>query len=178
MSPVRFLCATLFLLTNSKSHQNSWPPTFDQRKTMLWLSVYRFFKFWIIIFSGAFSQVRLAESKEHPGELFAIKVIDKKALKGKEDSLENEIRVLRRWVRNNLVLKAAYYLVLFCDAFTQIVKFRLFSQILFCRGQYFHQPFIVMLKRKNCNFSILNPTFVTCWNFVKKPYVLILFLVC
>ena len=46
--------------------------------------------------SGAFSQVRLAESKEHPGKLHAIKVIDKKALKGKEDSLENEIRVLRR----------------------------------------------------------------------------------
>lgn len=50
----------------------------------------------ISIFRGAFSQVRLAESKEHPGELYAIKVIDKKALKGKEDSLENEIRVLRR----------------------------------------------------------------------------------
>jgi len=46
--------------------------------------------------SGAFSQVRLAESRERPGTLFAIKVIDKKALKGKEDSLENEIRVLRR----------------------------------------------------------------------------------
>lgn len=40
--------------------------------------------------------MRLAESKDHPGELYAIKVIDKKALKGKEDSLENEIRVLRR----------------------------------------------------------------------------------
>ena len=40
--------------------------------------------------------MRLAESKEHPGELCSIKVIDKKALKGKEDSFENEIRVLRR----------------------------------------------------------------------------------
>ena len=29
--------------------------------------------------------------------MYAIKVIDKKALKGKEDSLENEIRVLRRY---------------------------------------------------------------------------------
>ena len=48
------------------------------------------------VFSGAFSQVRLAESKERPGDLYAIKVIDKKALKGKEDSLENEIKVLRR----------------------------------------------------------------------------------
>jgi len=53
--------------------------------------------------TGAFSQVRLAESKEHPGELYAIKVIDKKALKGKEDSLENEIRVLRRLDHPNVV---------------------------------------------------------------------------
>ena len=55
------------------------------------LTIFRFF-----FSSGAFSQVRLAESKDDPGTLYAIKVIDKKALKGKEDSLENEIRVLRR----------------------------------------------------------------------------------
>jgi hypothetical protein len=48
--------------------------------------------------SGAFSEVRLGESKENPGQLFAVKIIDKKALKGKEDSLENEIKVLRRYV--------------------------------------------------------------------------------
>lgn len=47
--------------------------------------------------TGAFSEVRLAESKERPGEMFAVKIIDKKALKGKEDSLENEIKVLRRF---------------------------------------------------------------------------------
>ncbi|XP_011307069.1 calcium/calmodulin-dependent protein kinase type 1 isoform X3 [Fopius arisanus] len=47
--------------------------------------------------TGAFSEVRLAESKERPGQMFAVKIIDKKALKGKEDSLENEIRVLRRF---------------------------------------------------------------------------------
>lgn len=46
--------------------------------------------------SGAFSEVRLADSKDNPGQLFAVKIIDKKALKGKEDSLENEIKVLRR----------------------------------------------------------------------------------
>lgn len=49
-----------------------------------------------VCFSGAFSEVRLAESKEKPGLMFAVKIIDKKALKGKEDSLENEIKVLRR----------------------------------------------------------------------------------
>lgn len=48
------------------------------------------------MYSGAFSEVRLGESKENPGQLFAVKIIDKKALKGKEDSLENEIKVLRR----------------------------------------------------------------------------------
>ena len=46
-------------------------------------------------FRGAFSQVRLAESRDD-GNMYAIKIIDKKALKGKEDSLENEIRVLKR----------------------------------------------------------------------------------
>lgn len=56
-----------------------------------------------VLGTGAFSQVRLAESKEHAGELYAIKVIDKKALKGKEDSLENEIRVLRRLDHPNVV---------------------------------------------------------------------------
>lgn len=45
---------------------------------------------------GAFSQVRLAESKTEAGKLYAVKIIDKTALKGKEDSLENEIKVLRR----------------------------------------------------------------------------------
>ncbi|XP_049806756.1 calcium/calmodulin-dependent protein kinase type 1-like [Schistocerca nitens] len=49
--------------------------------------------------TGAFSEVRLAESKEKPGQMFAVKIIDKKALKGKEDSLENEIKVLRRMHR-------------------------------------------------------------------------------
>uniref|UniRef100_A0A336JXH2 Calcium/calmodulin-dependent protein kinase type 1 n=1 Tax=Culicoides sonorensis TaxID=179676 RepID=A0A336JXH2_CULSO len=47
--------------------------------------------------TGAFSEVRLAECKADAGQLFAVKIIDKKALKGKEDSLENEIRVLRRF---------------------------------------------------------------------------------
>ncbi|XP_071440102.1 calcium/calmodulin-dependent protein kinase type 1 isoform X2 [Hetaerina americana] len=47
--------------------------------------------------TGAFSEVRLAESKDNPGQMFAVKIIDKKALKGKEDSLENEIKVLRRF---------------------------------------------------------------------------------
>jgi len=72
-----------------------------------------------VLGTGAFSQVRLAESKESPGDLYAIKVIDKKALKGKEDSLENEIRVLRRLDHPNVVKlleayesKSSVYLVM------------------------------------------------------------------
>lgn len=53
-------------------------------------------------FSGAFSEVRLAESRDTPSQLVAVKIIDKKALKGKEDTLENEIKVLRRFVENSL----------------------------------------------------------------------------
>ena len=49
-----------------------------------------------VFFSGAFSKVFLAEDKSRRGRHVAIKCIDKKALKGKEDSLENEIRVLRK----------------------------------------------------------------------------------
>jgi len=61
-----------------------------------------------ILGTGAFSQVRLAECKES-GNMHAIKIIDKKALKGKEDSLENEIRVLKRLNHNNVVkLTEAY----------------------------------------------------------------------
>ncbi|KAG0721498.1 Calcium/calmodulin-dependent protein kinase type 1 [Chionoecetes opilio] len=52
---------------------------------------------------GAFSQVRLAEVKDDPSRVVAIKIIDKKALKGKEDSLENEIKVLRRLRHPNIV---------------------------------------------------------------------------
>ncbi|KAK5637877.1 hypothetical protein RI129_000115 [Pyrocoelia pectoralis] len=53
--------------------------------------------------TGAFSVVRLGESKEQHGQLYAIKIIDKKALKGKEDSLENEIKVLRKLTHHNIV---------------------------------------------------------------------------
>lgn len=53
--------------------------------------------------TGAFSVVRLVESKERPRCMNAVKIIDKKALKGKEDSLENEIKVLRRLKHPNIV---------------------------------------------------------------------------
>ena len=52
---------------------------------------------------GAFSEVRLAESKETPGNFYAMKVIDKKSLKGHEQSLENEIRILNTLQHPNIV---------------------------------------------------------------------------
>ena len=56
-----------------------------------------------ILGRGAFSHVRLAESKNSPGNLYAIKVIDKKKIKGKEESLKNEIRALHRLHHPNIV---------------------------------------------------------------------------
>lgn len=49
----------------------------------------------LLLHSGAFSEVVLAEEKA-TGKLFAVKCIPKKALKGKESSIENEIAVLRK----------------------------------------------------------------------------------
>lgn len=49
------------------------------------------------VYRGAFSEVVLAQEKL-TGRMFAVKCIPKKALKGKESSIENEIAVLRKWV--------------------------------------------------------------------------------
>ena len=48
--------------------------------------------------------------------MYAIKIIDKKALKGKEDSLENEIRVLKRYSavtrrKGGIVIDISYFQV-------------------------------------------------------------------
>uniref|UniRef100_A0A674MVC6 Calcium/calmodulin-dependent protein kinase 1Da n=1 Tax=Takifugu rubripes TaxID=31033 RepID=A0A674MVC6_TAKRU len=51
---------------------------------------------------GAFSEVVLAQERL-TGRMFAVKCIPKKALKGKESSIENEIAVLRRIKHENIV---------------------------------------------------------------------------
>uniref|UniRef100_A0A8C9SVI6 Calcium/calmodulin-dependent protein kinase 1Da n=1 Tax=Scleropages formosus TaxID=113540 RepID=A0A8C9SVI6_SCLFO len=51
---------------------------------------------------GAFSEVVLAQEKA-TGRMFAVKCIPKKALKGKESSIENEIAVLRKIKHENIV---------------------------------------------------------------------------
>ncbi|KAK3577896.1 hypothetical protein CHS0354_008290 [Potamilus streckersoni] len=53
--------------------------------------------------TGAFSEVLLAEDKTEKGKFVAVKCIDKMGLLGKEESLENEIHVLRRLKHPNIV---------------------------------------------------------------------------
>ena len=49
----------------------------------------------------------LAEDRAHKGTYVAVKVIDRKALHGKEESLQNEISVLQKWVVLSMVLALA-----------------------------------------------------------------------
>ncbi|XP_075713529.1 calcium/calmodulin-dependent protein kinase type 1D [Rhinoderma darwinii] len=62
----------------------------------------KIFVFKEVLGSGAFSEVVLAEDKL-TGKLFAVKCIPKKALKGKESSIENEITVLKKIKHENIV---------------------------------------------------------------------------
>ena len=51
--------------------------------------------FFLLFFRGAFSEVVLAEEKS-TGILRAVKCIDRKSIKGKEETLENEVMVLKQ----------------------------------------------------------------------------------
>lgn len=53
--------------------------------------------------TGAFSEVLLAEDKIDRGKFYAVKCIDRMGLVGKEESLDNEIQVLRRLCHPNIV---------------------------------------------------------------------------
>lgn len=61
-----------------------------------------------VIGRGAFSEVHKAKDKAS-GRLVAIKVIDKKSLKGKEEALKNEIAVLKTAKHPNIVLLEEEY---------------------------------------------------------------------
>lgn len=60
------------------------------------LSMQEFLFIFVWIFRGAFSEVILAKDKLEAGNFVAVKIINRNGLKGKEESLENEIQVLRR----------------------------------------------------------------------------------
>uniref|UniRef100_A0A8D3DJ01 Calcium/calmodulin-dependent protein kinase 1Da n=1 Tax=Scophthalmus maximus TaxID=52904 RepID=A0A8D3DJ01_SCOMX len=62
----------------------------------------KIFDFKELLGTGAFSEVVLAQEKL-TGRMFAVKCIPKKALKGKESSIENEIAVLRKIKHENIV---------------------------------------------------------------------------
>ncbi|XP_024116611.1 calcium/calmodulin-dependent protein kinase type 1D [Oryzias melastigma] len=62
----------------------------------------KIFDFKEVLGTGAFSEVVLAQEKLS-GRMFAVKCIPKKALKGKESSIENEIAVLRKIKHENIV---------------------------------------------------------------------------
>ncbi|XP_016412643.1 calcium/calmodulin-dependent protein kinase type 1D-like [Sinocyclocheilus rhinocerous] len=72
----------------------SWKKQVDNIKEM--------FEFKEVLGTGAFSEVVLAEERS-TGKMFAVKCIPKKALKGKESSIENEIAVLRKIKHENIV---------------------------------------------------------------------------
>ncbi|XP_077373825.1 calcium/calmodulin-dependent protein kinase 1Db isoform X1 [Festucalex cinctus] len=79
---------------NGESGNGSWKKHVDDIKSV--------FDFKEVLGTGAFSEVVMAREKT-TGKMVAIKCIPKKALKGKEMSLENEIAVLRKIKHENIV---------------------------------------------------------------------------
>ncbi|CAG9538833.1 unnamed protein product [Cercopithifilaria johnstoni] len=75
----------------------------DKKKSEERFNIRDYYEFKDILGTGAFSKVFMAEQISEPGFLVAIKCIDKKALKGKEETLENEIKVLRKLRHSNIV---------------------------------------------------------------------------
>ncbi|KAJ8261779.1 hypothetical protein GJAV_G00158310 [Gymnothorax javanicus] len=79
---------------NGESGTGSWKKEVDDIK--------KIFELKETLGTGAFSEVVLAQEKA-TGKMFAVKCIPKKALKGKESSIENEIAVLRKIKHENIV---------------------------------------------------------------------------
>uniref|UniRef100_A0A8K9VBM6 Calcium/calmodulin-dependent protein kinase 1Da n=1 Tax=Oncorhynchus mykiss TaxID=8022 RepID=A0A8K9VBM6_ONCMY len=79
---------------NGESGKGTWKKQVDDIK--------KIFELKEILGTGAFSEVVLAQERS-TGKMFAVKCIPKKALKGKESSIENEINVLRKIKHENIV---------------------------------------------------------------------------
>ncbi|XP_027007294.1 calcium/calmodulin-dependent protein kinase type 1D isoform X1 [Tachysurus fulvidraco] len=79
---------------NGDTAKDSWKKQVNDIKQL--------FEFKEVLGTGAFSEVVLAQEKA-TGKMFAVKCIPKKALKGKESSIENEIAVLRKIKHENIV---------------------------------------------------------------------------
>ncbi|KAI5614850.1 calcium/calmodulin-dependent protein kinase 1Db isoform long [Silurus asotus] len=79
---------------NEDSAKGSWKKQVDDIK--------KIFELKEILGTGAFSEVVLAQERA-TGKMYAVKCIPKKALRGKESSIENEIAVLRKIKHENIV---------------------------------------------------------------------------
>ncbi|XP_030211186.1 calcium/calmodulin-dependent protein kinase type 1D [Gadus morhua] len=79
---------------NGDGGKGTWKKQADDIKSI--------FDFKEVLGTGAFSEVILAQDRLS-GRMYAVKCIPKKALKGKESSIENEIAVLRRIKHENIV---------------------------------------------------------------------------
>uniref|UniRef100_A0A674A1G8 Calcium/calmodulin-dependent protein kinase 1Da n=1 Tax=Salmo trutta TaxID=8032 RepID=A0A674A1G8_SALTR len=79
---------------NGESGKGTWKKQVDDIK--------KIFELKEVLGTGAFSEVVLAQERS-TGKMFAVKCIPKKALKGKESSIENEINVLRKIKHENIV---------------------------------------------------------------------------
>uniref|UniRef100_A0A4W4FJS5 Protein kinase domain-containing protein n=1 Tax=Electrophorus electricus TaxID=8005 RepID=A0A4W4FJS5_ELEEL len=79
---------------NEESVNECWKKQVDDIK--------KIFEVKEILGTGAFSEVVLAQERT-TGKMYAVKCIPKKALRGKESSIENEIAVLRKIKHENIV---------------------------------------------------------------------------
>ncbi|XP_039521955.1 calcium/calmodulin-dependent protein kinase 1Db isoform X2 [Rhinichthys klamathensis goyatoka] len=79
---------------SEESGNGSWKKQVDD--------IRKIFELKEILGTGAFSEVVLAQEKA-TGDMYAVKCIPKKALRGKESGIENEIAVLRKVKHENIV---------------------------------------------------------------------------
>uniref|UniRef100_A0A915EF09 Protein kinase domain-containing protein n=1 Tax=Ditylenchus dipsaci TaxID=166011 RepID=A0A915EF09_9BILA len=114
------------------------------------------YEFRDVLGTGAFSKVFLADCRFDPGSMVAIKCIDKKALKGKEESLENEIKVLRKLRHNNIVQlfdtydeKSHVYLVM-----ELVTGGELFDRIV-AKGSYTERDASNLIRQRHTNFLFI-----------------------
>jgi len=82
--------------------------TIDKKTPIFRTPIQQVYKISHVLGTGAFSEVKLAENRETK-KLVAIKCIPKRILRGKSDSINNEINVLRKIKHPNIVELLEFY---------------------------------------------------------------------